>query len=149
LVFVLLKVSDRLLGWWVTLYFHKGSVAVKEVLEKKDELYTRSYLTRRESKPDDSALDHMTIDHLFADVWSRTNLPMRERNIIIVALLAALGRNRELERHIEGALHLGIRCDTIIEVMLQVAYYAVWPAGYIVRRIARELFACRAGAPVR
>ena len=46
----------------------------------------------------------MTIDHLFADVWSRPNLQMYERSMITVALLAALERDRELARNIVGAV---------------------------------------------
>jgi len=37
---------------------------------------------------------------------------------------------RELARHIEGALNLGITPDEIIEIMIQVAYYVGWPAGH-------------------
>ncbi len=65
---------------------------------------------------------------------------MRQRSMITVALLAALGRDRELERHIEGALHLGISRDEIIEIMLHVAHYAGWPAGHNGQRIAQEMF---------
>jgi alkylhydroperoxidase/carboxymuconolactone decarboxylase family protein YurZ len=51
----------------------------------------------RKSKPDDTALDNFTIEHLFADVWSRPNLQMRQRSMITVALLAASGRDRVRE----------------------------------------------------
>jgi len=60
--------------------------------------------------------------------------------MITVALLAALGRDRELKRHIEGALHQGIAPEQIIEVMVQVAHYAGWPAGHNGQRIAQEVF---------
>ncbi len=43
--------------------------------------------------------------------------------MITVALLAALGRDRELARHIEGALNLGITPDEIIEIMIHVAHF--------------------------
>jgi 4-carboxymuconolactone decarboxylase len=96
---------------------------------------------RCESKPNDTALDDFTIEHLFADVWSRPNLEMRQRSMITVALLAALGKDRELARHIEGALNLGITRDKIIEIMIQVAHYAGWPAGHNGQRVAQDVFA--------
>jgi 4-carboxymuconolactone decarboxylase len=68
------------------------------------------------------------------------NLQMSQRSMITVALLAALGRDRELARHIEGALRLGITSDEIIEIMLQVAHYAGWPAGHNGQRVAQEVF---------
>jgi|SRR6266850_1825427 4-carboxymuconolactone decarboxylase len=108
--------------------------------EKGQAVYKKLFGEERESKPDDTALDGMTIDHLFAGVWSRPNLQMRQRSMITVALLAALGRDRELKRHIEGALHLGITRDEIIEIMLHVAHYAGWPAGHNGQRIAQEMF---------
>jgi 4-carboxymuconolactone decarboxylase len=109
--------------------------------ERGQAVYKKLFGEERESKPDDTALDDMTIEHLFANVWSRPNLPMRERSIITVALLAALGRDRELAKHIWGALNLGIKQDVIIEIMLHVAHYAGWPAGHNGQRIAQEVFA--------
>jgi 4-carboxymuconolactone decarboxylase len=109
--------------------------------ERGQAAYKKLFGEERESQPDDTALDDMTIEHLFADVWSRPNLPMRERSMITLAMLAAVGRDRELARHIEGALHLGITSDEIIEIMLQVAHYAGWPAGHNGQRIAQEVFA--------
>ena len=64
---------------------------------------------------------------------------MRQRSMITVALLAGLGRDRELEKHIEGALHLGITRDEIIEIMIHVAHYAGCPAGHNGQCIAREI----------
>jgi 4-carboxymuconolactone decarboxylase len=109
--------------------------------ESGQAVYKKLFGEERESKPDDTALDDFTIEHLFADVWSRPNLEMRQRSIITVALLAGLGRDRELARHIEGALNLGITRDEIIEIMIQVAYYAGWPAGHNGQRVAQEVFA--------
>src|SRR5262245_23579687 len=123
---------------------------MSESAEKRGQaVYKKLFGAKREPKPDDTALDDMTIEHLFADVWSRPNLQMRERSIITVALLAALGRDRELEQHLEGALHLGISRDAIIEIMIHVAHYAGWPAGHNGQRVAQKVFACRSGAADR
>jgi 4-carboxymuconolactone decarboxylase len=117
--------------------------------ERGQAVYKKLFGEERESKPDDTALDDMTIEHLFADLWSRPNLQMSQRSMITVALLAALGRDRELARHIEGALHLGISREEVIEIMIHVAHYAGWPAGHNGQRIAQGVFACRAGAADR
>ena len=108
--------------------------------ERGQAVYKKLFGEERESKPDDTALDDFTIEHLFADVWSRPNLQMTQRSMITVALLAALRRDRELGRHIEGALHLGITRDEIIEIMIHAAHYAGWPAGHNGQRIAQEMF---------
>src|SRR5215203_280062 len=111
--------------------------------ERGQAIYKKLFGDEREFKPDDTALDEFTIDHLFADVWSRPQLPIRQRSLITVALLATLGRDRELAKHIDGALNLGVTRDEVIEVMLHVAHYAGWPAGHNGQRIAREVFARR------
>ena len=111
--------------------------------ERGQAVYKKLFGEERKPKHDDTALDDFTIDHLFADVWSRPKLPMRQRSLITMALLAALGRDRELAKHIEGALNLGITRDEVIEIMIHVAHYAGWPAGHNGQRVAQEVFARR------
>jgi 4-carboxymuconolactone decarboxylase len=109
--------------------------------ERGQVVYKQLFGEKREPKPHDTAIDDFTIEHLFADVWSRPNLEMRQRSMITVAMLAVLGRDRELERHIEGALHLGITHDEIIEIMIHVAHYGGWAAGHNGQRLAQDVFA--------
>jgi 4-carboxymuconolactone decarboxylase len=75
-------------------------------------------------------LAELTIDHLFANVWSRLELCLRDRSMITVALLAALGRDDELRVHLQGAANQGISTIEIEEIMIHVAHYAGWPAGH-------------------
>ena len=42
--------------------------------------------------------DHV-LQSAFGDVWSRPGLPVRDRSMITVALLAALGQPEELRSH--------------------------------------------------
>ena len=89
-----------------------------------------------------------TVNHLFANVWSRSRPPidearmisMRERSLITVSLLAAQGRSEELESHIRGALHQGISKEQVLEVMIHVAHYVGWPAGNNGQRVAMKVF---------
>src|SRR5437588_28763 len=86
-------------------------------------------------------LREFTINHLFANVWSREEkLSMRHRSMITVALLAAQGRESELKRHIQGALHIGISQIEIREIMIHVAHYAGWAAGHSGERVTMEVF---------
>ena len=58
--------------------------------------------------------------------------------MVTIAVLTALGRDRELARHIEGALNIGISSERINEILLHVAHYAGWPAGHNAQCIALE-----------
>jgi len=64
----------------------------------------------------------------FGMFWSRPNLPVRDRSLITVAMLAALGRQEELGAHLRGARNVGISKDELVEVLMQVAVYAGVPA---------------------
>jgi 4-carboxymuconolactone decarboxylase len=97
--------------------------------ERGQEVYERVF-GRRKSNFDD-LLDDFTIDHLFANVWSRDeHLSTVDRSKITVAMLAALGRDSELKTHIKGALQQGTLDEELEEIMVHVAHYAGWPAGH-------------------
>lgn len=61
------------------------------------------------------------------EVWARPGLELRSRCLIQVAMLAALGVERELRFHIRGALRNGVTAEEISEVVMQVAAYAGMP----------------------
>ena len=89
--------------------------------------YKQYFGHKRKMKGADD-LARFTIDHLFANVWSRPGLCLRDRSMITVALLAAQGRDDELRSHLEGAANQGISAIQIEEIMIHVAHYAGWPA---------------------
>lgn len=106
--------------------------------ERGQEFYERVF-GRRKSEFDD-LLDDFTIDHLFANVWSRdARLSTVDRSKITVAMLAALGREKELKTHINGALHQEITYEELEEIMVHVAHYAGWPAGHRGLDILRDV----------
>jgi 4-carboxymuconolactone decarboxylase len=71
--------------------------------------------------------DHVTRT-VWGDIWTRPGLGRRERSIVTLALLAALGRTEELALHVRGALRVGVSRDEIREVLLHTAAYAGVPA---------------------
>jgi len=71
----------------------------------------------------------MTVEHLFGDVWSRPGLALRDRSLVTVAVLAALGREPQLALHLRGALKLGLTPLELRETFMHVAHYSGWPTG--------------------
>jgi 4-carboxymuconolactone decarboxylase len=57
----------------------------------------------------------------FGDIWSRPGLPVRDRSMITVALLTALGQPEELRSHIAGELNVGISREEIVEVIMHIS----------------------------
>jgi len=65
----------------------------------------------------------------FGMFWSRPDLAVRDRSLITVAMLAAMGRQEELAGHLRGALNVGISKEELVEVLMQVGVYAGVPLG--------------------
>lgn len=76
----------------------------------------------------------------FGKIWSREGLALRDRSMITVAMLAALGKTGELRGHLAGARNLGISQEELVEVLMQVAVYAGVPAANEALNIAAEVF---------
>jgi 4-carboxymuconolactone decarboxylase len=75
----------------------------------------------------------------FGMIWSRPGLPIRDRSLVTVAQLAALGRTEELRAHLAGALNVGLTRDELIEVLIQTAVYAGVPAANEALRVAADV----------
>ena len=82
------------------------------------------------------------IEFPFGDIYSRPGLDLRSREIATVAALTALGNaSPQLKVHIGAALHVGLTQDEIIEVIMQLAVYAGFPAALNGLFAAKEVFA--------
>jgi 4-carboxymuconolactone decarboxylase len=77
---------------------------------------------------------------LYGDVWERPGLSKRDRSLITVAALLALGRADQLKGHLERALANGVTKDEIGETITHLAFYAGWPASMTAGRIAKQVF---------
>ena len=73
-------------------------------------------------------------------VWSRPGLTKRERSLITIALLAALGHEDELAMHIRATKNTGATEDDVKEVLLHTAVYAGVPAANGAFKIAKDFF---------
>ncbi len=73
-------------------------------------------------------------------VWSRPNWSKRERSIVTIALLAALGHWDEVAMHVRATKNTGASREDIGEAMLHVAIYAGVPAANHAIRIVKQVF---------
>ena len=80
---------------------------------------------------------------LFGEVWERPGLKKRDRSLIVVATLIALGRERQLPGHLNRALDNGVTKQEISEIITHLAFYAGWPAARTAAQIAKDVFATR------
>jgi 4-carboxymuconolactone decarboxylase len=78
----------------------------------------------------------------FGDIYSRPGLDLRAREIATVAALAAMGNAQpQLKVHIGAALNVGVTREEIVEILMQMAVYAGFPAALNGLFAAKEVFA--------
>ena len=86
-------------------------------------------------------LARYVIEFPFGDVYSRPGLDLKSREIAVVASLTALGNAApQLKVHIHGALNVGCSRKEIVEVIIQMAVYAGFPASLNAMFAAKEVF---------
>jgi 4-carboxymuconolactone decarboxylase len=76
----------------------------------------------------DEPFQTLITEAAWGHVWSRPGLTKRERSLITIALLAALGHHDEVAMHTRATANTGATPDDLMEVMLHVAIYAGVPA---------------------
>ncbi len=80
------------------------------------------------------------VEFPFGDIYSRPGLGLREREIAVVAALTAMGTAApQLRVHVQAALHVGCKPVEIIEVVMQMAVYAGFPAALNGLAVVREV----------
>ena len=90
------------------------------------------------------------IEFPFGDIYQRNQLDLKSREIATVAALTALGHCApQLKVHINGALNVGCKPEEVVEVILQMAIYAGFPAAINGMLAAKDVFIERGLLEVR
>ncbi len=89
----------------------------------------------------DAAFQDMITDGAWGKVWARETIPLRERSMLTLALLAGLGHEEEFAMHLRATANTGADAEDVKEVLLHVAVYAGVPRANTAIRIAREVYA--------
>ncbi|WAC49854.1 carboxymuconolactone decarboxylase family protein [Asticcacaulis sp. SL142] len=83
----------------------------------------------------------------FGDIYSRPGLNLRDREIATIAALTAMGNaTPQLKVHIDAGLNVGLTQEEIIEVIMQMAVYAGFPAALNGLFATKEVFEQRSKA---
>ncbi|WKB52571.1 4-carboxymuconolactone decarboxylase [Eleftheria terrae] len=73
-------------------------------------------------------LQELVTAFAWGTVWTREGLPLKTRSMLTVAMLVALGKQKELEGHLRGALNNGVSVAELKEILLHSAVYCGFPA---------------------
>lgn len=83
-------------------------------------------------------------EYAWGAVWGREGLTDRERHMMTIGILAALGRERELEGHLRATANTGVSEQDLSNVFHQVAIYAGVPAALSAVNAAKRMLEARA-----
>ena len=116
-------------------HYERGWEKLKEVDGQAGERVIRSL---EDIAPD---FARYLIEFPFGDIYSRPALDLKSREIAVVAALTALGNAvPQLKVHINGALNVGCTRQEVVEVIMQMAVYAGFPAALNGLFAAKEVF---------
>lgn len=87
----------------------------------------------------DGAFQELITRYVWGSVWTREGLSKRDRSLITIAMLAALGHRDELRLHLAATRNTGVSLEEVREVLLQVAVYAGVPAANAAFQDARQV----------
>ncbi|HVB45826.1 MAG TPA: carboxymuconolactone decarboxylase family protein [Streptosporangiaceae bacterium] len=90
----------------------------------------------------------LTVDHLFAEIWTRPGLSQRDRRLLLIGLLIGQGMHDVAEIQIDAALrNAELDADQLREIVIFLTHYAGWPSGAKLSMRAEKLIAAQAPAP--
>lgn len=84
-------------------------------------------------------LGRYVTEFAYGDIYTRTVMSDREREIGAVAVLTVLGRERQLAAHMRTALRLGMTVKEVEEVILQTVTYAGFPTALNAISVLRDV----------
>jgi 4-carboxymuconolactone decarboxylase len=89
----------------------------------------------------DEPFQELITEAAWGHVWSRDEITGRERSMLTIALLAALGHDEEVAMHVRASRNTGASPEDIREALLHVAIYAGVPAANHAIKIVKRTYA--------
>ncbi|MGE5222040.1 MAG: 4-carboxymuconolactone decarboxylase [Omnitrophica WOR_2 bacterium] len=89
----------------------------------------------------DADFQRFITETAWGDIWARPGLERRTRHLLTIAMLAALGQEKELAIHLRAIKNTGVTREEVKEVFLQLAVYTGVPAANTAFAIAKKVFA--------
>jgi 4-carboxymuconolactone decarboxylase len=99
-----------------------------------------------QTDPFDAPFQEFITRGAWGAVWGRPDLTPRERSLITLSLLAALGHWDEFAMHVRATRNTGASRDDVREALMHVAVYAGVPAANHGFKIAKDVYAQNGGA---
>ncbi|MGH8289587.1 MAG: 4-carboxymuconolactone decarboxylase [Steroidobacteraceae bacterium] len=97
--------------------------------------------------PFNAEFQDFLIEYSWGEIWSRAGLDHRQRSMITIAMLVAMGKTDELKLHLRATRNTGVTRDEVKEIIMHATIYAGVPAAFGAFQIAAEIFAAMDAEP--
>ena len=81
-----------------------------------------------------------TTEVLFLDLWLRPDLAPRDRSLVTLSSLIALGQGAQLASHLNLGMDNGLTQAQASEALTHLAFYVGWPNVFSALPVAKEVF---------
>ena len=110
-------------------------------LKERTEVLGPEYVERAVAGADNFNRDFQQIvtEYCWGGTWGRGVLERKNRSILNLGMLGALGKSNEFKLHFRGAINNGLTLEELREVLIQISVYCGIPAGVEAFRNAREV----------
>lgn len=110
-------------------------------LAMMDRVYGEGFSAQIPPEQSVPSINH-TVEQLFAEVWSRPYLTIRDRRLFTLGITAILDRPDLLETQVRGALaNRELTAEQLREIVLHSHYYAGWARGTTLQAVIEKLIA--------
>jgi 4-carboxymuconolactone decarboxylase len=115
-------------------------------MEMRREVLGDEYVDRAVANTDEFNRDFQALltEYCWGAVWGDETLKPRDRSILNLGMIAALGRMHEFEAHFRGALRNGLTPQELSAILRQIAVYCGFPAAVDAHRTAKAVLAAEA-----
>ncbi|HUK09628.1 MAG TPA: 4-carboxymuconolactone decarboxylase [Stellaceae bacterium] len=102
----------------------------KKGMDIRTAVLGRAHVERAKSRttPFNEDFQNFITQYAWGSVWSRPGLERKARSMLVLGMLAALGRTDEFKLHVRATRNTGVTRDEIKEILLMVAVYGGVPA---------------------
>jgi 4-carboxymuconolactone decarboxylase len=100
-----------------------------------------AYVDRALANADEFSMPFQEIlnEYCWGACWTDDSLDLKQRSLLNLGMLAALGRMHEFEVHFRGAVRNGLTDAELRAVLIQIAVYCGVPAGVECFRAAKKV----------
>jgi 4-carboxymuconolactone decarboxylase len=112
-------------------------------LKMRRQVLGDAYVDRALGDVDDFNRDFQRLitECAWGESWGDDTLKPRDRSILVLGMIGALGKMHEFEIHFRGALRNGLKPDELRAILTQIAIYCGFPAALECFRVARKVLA--------